>query len=159
MAVLLDTGVFFALYDTKDSNHDNSVGLVGHALMGRWGGVFVSNYVSLETTLLLGSKMGPALARVFLHFVEKSGMTEILVDDEIIGQAKEVFRADAALSLTDSVSVVLARTLGIRYIGTYDQRSFRSYSDDIIGPSYWDSLDGDERKRLKAIVSPTGTGG
>ncbi len=156
MAVLLDTSVLYALYDTKDSNHDNSVGLIAHALMGKWGRVFISNYVSLETTLLLGSKLGATLSRVFLDFVEKSGITEIFVDDEVNRQAKKIFRADAALSLTDSVSLVLAGALGIRYLGTFDQRSFRKYTNDIIGPSYWDALDGIERKRLKAIASPKG---
>ncbi len=148
MAILLDTGVFYGLYDRKDANHDNSVALVAHALAGRWGRVFLSNYVTLETTLLLRSKMGPALPRTFLEFVEESGIVEALVDEETNRQAKEIFNADAALSLTDSASVAFLRSLRIRWLGTYDERSFRRYSRDIVGPSYWETLGEEERERL-----------
>lgn len=148
MAIMLDTGVFYALYDTKDSNHYNSVGLVAHALMGKWGAVFLSNYISLESTLLLGSKMGRELPRAFLTFVEESGMTELLVDAEVDLQARELFRADQALSLTDSASLAIMRSFGIRWLGTYDERSFKRYSNNLVGRSYWDSLDEAERKRL-----------
>ena len=149
MAILVDTGVFYGLYDKKDSNHESSVALVAHALAGRWGRVFLSSYVVLETTLLLRSKMCTALPRTFLGFVEESGMAEVFVDEETNRQAKEIFRADPALSLTDSASVVFLRSLQIRWLGTFDERRFRRYSRDIVGPSYWETLGDEERARLK----------
>jgi predicted nucleic acid-binding protein len=101
--------------------------------MAKCGRVFISNYVSLETTLLLCSKLGPGLSRVYLNFVEKSGVSEIFVDDEVSREAKKPFHADAGLSLTDSVSIVLARAFGIKYLGMFDQRSFRKYATDVMG--------------------------
>jgi predicted nucleic acid-binding protein len=121
--------------------------------MGKWGRVFVSNYVTLETTLLLSSKMGPMLPRVFLDFVEKSGITELLVDDEAQQQAKKIFRGDRFLSLTDAASLVLADTLRIRWLGTFDERSFRNRGKDIVGPGYWETLDDKEKRRLKSAIS------
>jgi hypothetical protein len=44
--------------------------------------------------------------------------------------------------------VAFLRSLGIRWLGTYDERSFRRYSRDIVGPSYWETLGEEERERL-----------
>jgi uncharacterized protein with PIN domain len=51
--------------------------------MGNWGRVFVSNFVVFETTLLLQSKLGPGMAREFVRFVGASGISELVVDEEI----------------------------------------------------------------------------
>jgi predicted nucleic acid-binding protein len=153
LAILLDTGIFYALYDTRDSNHDSGFGIVGHALIGRWGRAFLSNYIALETTLLLNSKMGAGLSRAFLEFVDESGITELVVDDSLHRQARALFRDDNKLSLTDSASVALMRSLGIEWLATFDERSFRKYSKSIVGPAYWESLDEEERKKLQKTKS------
>lgn len=151
MAIFLDTGVLYALYDKKDSNHMNSVGVLSHALAGRWGRPFLSNYIVLESTLLLRSKLGSSVAREFLRFAGASGITELIVDQGVNDEAKRLFSEDEALSLTDAATIALMRTIDAGNIGTYDKRSFSGYFESIVGPGYWESLETEERKRLVDI--------
>jgi predicted nucleic acid-binding protein len=153
LAIFIDTGVFYALYDTRDANHDSAVALLAHALAGKWGRAFLSNYVTLETTLLLQSKMGPRLSREFIKFLRESGIAELVVDEGTHERAKELFGNELALSLADSTTVGLLEALKIERLGTFDQRSFRKYSEKVLGPAYWDTIDVQERKKLKSRVS------
>ena len=58
MAILIDTGVFYALLDKGDANHLDAVAVVAHTLEGEFGKAYTTDYVVLETTLLLKSRLG-----------------------------------------------------------------------------------------------------
>jgi predicted nucleic acid-binding protein len=152
LAILLDTGVIYALYDKKDVNHLNSVGVMAHSLMGKWGRVFLSNYVVLETTLLLQAKLGPDVAREFVRFSGASGISELFVDEEMNAKSKKLFLDDAGLSLTDASTMVLMGVVNAKSVATYDTRSFGKYHESIIGPGYWESLGQKERQVFGVIA-------
>jgi predicted nucleic acid-binding protein len=152
LAVLLDTGVAYALYDKKDLNHLNSVGVVAHCMMGKWGRAFLSNYVVLETILLLQSKLGPGIAREFVRFIGASGISELVVDKDTNAQSEKLFLEDKALSPTDASTMVLMGIVNARSVAAYDVRSFGKYHESIVGPGYWESLGQKERQALGVLV-------
>jgi len=55
MSILIDTGVFYALLDRGDTNHLDAVAVMAHTLEGKFGKAYTTDYVVLETTLLLKS--------------------------------------------------------------------------------------------------------
>ncbi len=122
VAVLVDTGVLYAIYDTSDSHHNDSIALMLHALGGRWGKVFTTNYIVLESTLLLGARRTRAVARALPRFVASSGVTEIVVDKGLHAKALELFQSEESLSLTDAASTLLIGILSINTLFTFDRR-------------------------------------
>jgi predicted nucleic acid-binding protein len=151
LGILLDTGVLYAIYDRKDVNHLNSVGVVADCLKGKWGRAFLSSYVVLETTLLLQSKLGPGIAREFVRFVGASGVSELVVDEDTHAQSKRLFLDDKGLSLTDASTMVLMKAVDARNVATFDVRSFSKYRESVVGPGYWESLGQKEREALGAL--------
>lgn len=106
----------------------------------------------LEATLLLHSKLGAGIAREFLRFVGASGISELVIDEDINGQAKELFLEEEALSLTDASTIVLMKVVNAKNVATYDTRSFSRHHESIIGLGYWESLGPRERKSLSALL-------
>ena len=106
------------------------------------------NYFTLESTLLLHSRVGPSAARLFPRFTKNSAMTEIFVDEETHGRALELFARDKQRSLTDAVTVHLMERLRIENLATYDERSFGDRPSMIIGKGYWHKLKEGEKSEV-----------
>lgn len=147
----MDTGVFYALYDAKDVNHLDSLAIVFRALRGHWGRVFLTNYIVLETTLLLASRISANLARKFVDFVAKSGIVEIVVDEPLYLKALERFRRDVRLSLTDAVTLEALGSLEIRWLATFDTKSFSSVKN-VVGKGSWVALSDREKREARALI-------
>jgi predicted nucleic acid-binding protein len=152
VAVLIDTGVLYALYDTSDSHHLDSVAVVLHALEGKWGRVFVTNYISLESTLLINARLGPTVARALPKFVQESGVSEIVIEEDLHKKSLALFLSDDRLSLTDAATTVLVDVLNVGTLATFDVRSFSKRAAMIKGAGYWEALSEEEKRRARTLT-------
>ena len=120
-----------------------------HALQGKWGSAYLSNYVTVETTILLRSRLGDGPARSLPGSVKEMGMRELVVDEETHAKATAMFATgDGDLSLTDSASLLLMSSLGIGNFATFERRSFGRMSQEVVGPGYSAGLSGEEMDRV-----------
>ncbi len=155
MAVLIDTGVFYALLDRRDANHLDAVAVMAHALEGRFGKAYTTDYVVLETALLLKSRLGAEAVRAMVNFLNRSGISILVVDEPTFRRALELLaKMPERLSLCDAASVVLAKELNIRVLASFDLRSFSGLVATIIGKGYYASLSDEERKRIRQLYLP-----
>src|SRR5713226_2785357 len=110
MTMMIDTGVFYALFDRSDIHHLDSLALLTDALEGRFGAPYTTGFVVLESTLLLKGRGGAGMARAFIRLLKKGGISVILPDEDAYGAALEVFDERAeTLSLCDASSLVLMK--------------------------------------------------
>ena len=149
MAIFLDTGVLYALHDTADVHHLDASAIVLHALRGKWGSPYLSSYVTVETTLMLKSRLGWAAARAFPNPVKEMGLKELVVDEETHGRALAMFaEGRRELGLTDATSVLFMDALGIGAFATFDRRRFGRLAQDVVGEGYSKSLSDEERDEV-----------
>lgn len=155
MTVFFDTGVLYSIFDRSDEHHRDAISLTLHALKGKWGRIYTSNYVEVEATLLLGSRLGPFVARRLSGFMARSGLKELVVDEDIHRRAVELFQSDESVSLTDAATVLLMKALGFRKLATFDGRTFSQKPVDTVGRNYWQSLTDEERGEVTEFESNT----
>jgi len=152
MAILIDTGVFYALLDKGDVNHLDAVAVMAHTLEGKFGKAYTTDYVILETTLLLKSRLGAEAVKAMIDFLNRSGISILVIDESIFRKALELLiEMPERLSLCDAASVVLIKELNIRTLASFDLRSFSGLVANIIGKGYYASLSDEEKKRIKQL--------
>ena len=155
MAILIDTGVFYALLDKGDVNHLDAVAVMAHTLEGKFGKAYTTDYVVLETTLLLKSRLGAEAVKAMIDFLNRSGISILVVDEPIFRKALELLiEMPERLSLCDAASVVLIKELNIRTLASFDLRSFSGLVANIIGKGYYASLSDEEKKRVEQLFWP-----
>jgi len=122
MAVLLDSGILYALYDRRDRWHDRSIAI----LREERGRLVVPAPVIPEVDHLLGDRLGKG-ARI--RFYQGLAEGDYLVADlakERYGRVLELNERFTGLSLgfVDAAVVAIAEQLGLRRIATSDRRDF-----------------------------------
>ncbi|MDG7013043.1 MAG: PIN domain-containing protein [Nitrososphaerota archaeon] len=149
LAIFLDTGVLYALHDTADVHHLDAAAIVLHALRGKWGSPYFGSYVTVETTLMLKSRLGWAAARAFPGSVKEMGARELVVDEETHRKALGMFaEGKRELSVTDAASVLLMYALGIGAFATFDSRSFGGGAQEVVGDGYSEELSDREKEEV-----------
>ena len=155
MAILIDTGVFYALLDKGDVNHLDAVAVMAHTLEGKFGKAYTTDYVILETTLLLRSRLGAEAVKAMMDFLNRSGISILVVDEPIFRKAVGLLiEMPERLSLCDAASVVLTRELNIRTLASFDLRSFSGLVAHIVGKGYYVSLSDEEREKVRQLSWP-----
>lgn len=128
--VFIDSDVFIAAFNKRDSNHRAGNKLLKEALGERYRGVYTSDVVLDEIiSRLIGDiERGRLQKREVVKQVEESIQNSMLVrfehvDEFTLGTAKTCFKKyyDKFLSLTDWTSAVLMRNRGIKYIMSLDR--------------------------------------
>ncbi len=150
---MLDTGVFYAFFDSKDAHHLDSTALLIHCLEGKYGQPFTSDYVVLETTLLAQRRLGSRVPLAFLDFLRESKIRTIVSGLEYYERALDLYYKNyPRLSVCDSASLAIMNDLGILTLASYDDRSFSGLVKEIHGGNYFESLSSEERKRISKKV-------
>ncbi len=152
MTIMVDTGVFYALFDRSDVHHLDSLALLTDALEGRFGAPYTTDFVVLESTLLLKVGGGAGMARAFIRLLKKGGISVMLLDEEAYAAALALFDERAEkLSLCDAASLVLIKQLNIQRLASYDERSFLGLTKQVVGRGYFDSLEETRQKLIRAL--------
>ena len=155
MTVLIDTGIFYALLDKGDVNHLDAVAVMIHTLEGKFGKAYTTDYVILETTLLLKSRLSAEAVKAMVDFLDRSGISTLIVDEPILRKSlKLLVKMPERLSLCDAASIVLIEDLGIGVLASFDLKSFSGLVANIIGKGYYASLSDEEKKRVKQLSRP-----
>jgi predicted nucleic acid-binding protein len=152
MTIMVDTGVFYALFDRSDIHHLDSLALLTDTLEGRFGAPYTTDFVVLESTLLLRGRGGPGMARALIKLLNKGGISVMLLDEEVYAAALGLFDERAeTLSLCDAASLVLMKKLGIQRLASYDERSFLTMTKQVVGRGYFESLEETRKKLIRAL--------
>ncbi len=150
--ILVDTGVFYALFDESDIHHSDSLAILTHILEGKHGRPYTSDYVVLEATTLLRVRAGAKVAQALLNFLERAGIMVIILAEETYRNSVRLFEKQAErLSLCDAATLTLMQALDIEKLATFDERSFRGLVKILLGKCYFESLTEDERRRVRKL--------
>ncbi len=133
MPAFIDSGMFVAAYNTRDSNHKSAQEIIKAAIDGRHGPLYTSDYVFDEAvTLMLARTKNPKHALGLGLFIlgDPSKQAEsfaqmISVDEDAFKESWSLFRKYAArgLSFTDCTILALMKRENIDTLLSFD-RSF-----------------------------------
>ena len=89
MTVFVDAGIFVALRNAKDINHQRSKELMMAALKGNWGRIYTSDYIIDEaiTTALARTKRHDIAVDVGTYILDSPRFIKIAVDNDIFNVA------------------------------------------------------------------------
>ncbi len=121
--ILLDTGVFVALLDRSEKNHERCVSFLKEFR----GHILTTEPVLTETIYLLG----PAFRRqgTCIEFILQGGAALVPQSTESLSRALSLMKKyqDIPMDFADATLVVLAEDTGINDVLTLDNRGFRAY--------------------------------
>jgi len=127
MSVFMDTGVFVAFHNTRDTNHNRALELLRSIVDGELGTAYTSDYVFDEavTAALVRTRRSEnalAVGRMILGELTAPFLAILRLDDEAFKEAWRLFPqyAGRGLSFTDCSSITLMRTAGIESIVSFD---------------------------------------
>ncbi len=125
-SVFVDTSAFYAVLDQDDNNHRKAA-RTWTDIIGQDCGLVTSNYVLLETTALLQSRIGMEAVRVFQSDVVPIARVEFVTPElHAIGVAALLAASKRKLSLVDCISFEIVRSLGLEAVFSFDSH-FRAY--------------------------------
>lgn len=131
MICFIDTSAFFALLDSDDANH-NPARNHWNDLLSDGTMLASSNYVLLETMVLLQNRLGLAALRGFHEdIVPLIGVEWVNQEIHSAGMAALLSSGKRALSLVDCTSFEVMRKLGIRKAFTFD-RHFKQQGFQVL---------------------------
>lgn len=124
MAIVADSGVLYALYDRRDSNHR----AVREAIKAEDGPILIPAALLAEVDYLLRVRIGLAAEQRFLEGIEKGAFTveAFTIEDAAFCRNLLLQYQDLDLGLADASVIATAERLGIRKILTLDERDFRA---------------------------------
>ena len=134
MAVFVDTGIFVAVRNRKDINHQRAKELMRQALKARFGIIRTSDYVVDEAvTTALARTRNHQIAVNTGRYILSSPRIEtlpVLTDDFDLAWRKFQTILDKPLSFTDCTSLALMERRGIERIMSFDS-GFDGLADRI----------------------------
>jgi predicted nucleic acid-binding protein len=122
MAVLVDTGILYALADRDDAWHARAV----EWLDAETDVLMVPVSVIPEVCYLLHARLGPASERAFVESLAKGELAVEPLERKDLARAAAVLRSRRQLGLVDASIVAVAERLGLRRLATTDRRHFET---------------------------------
>ena len=120
--IFVDTNIFVAIRDNKDSTHNQAVRLSNE--LNKLGvKVFTSSDVVGETLTVLSKKLGKDVCNDWYKDFQKSSLTEIFIDKFLHKEARDFFKRVKSknISFIDCSSVVAMKRHKIKIIFSFDQ--------------------------------------
>ncbi len=133
-AVLVDTGIIYALADRTDSWHDRAVSFVS----GYGGKLVVPSTVIPEAAYLINRYLGQAAELMFVRSLLAGELAVEQITSADFGRAAELLEtyADADIGLVDATVMALAERLKVRRILTTDRRHY-----GMVKPKHWPAFE------------------
>jgi len=121
--VLFDTGVFVALLDKSEKNHERCVAFLKEFR----GKLFTTEPVLTETLYLLGPSI--KAQRACIEFLLKGGASLIPQSKESLSRASALMEKyeDIPMDFADATLVSLAEEIDVVEVLTLDRRGFSTY--------------------------------
>ena len=130
-AIIVDTGYWIALFDSRDTNH--AVAKRNCKTLLQSYRLYLTDFITFETITYLNCSIGRHdLALRFLEKTKESTLTMVPVDEGVKREALELFKkySDKTLSVTDCASFDIMREKRIDEALTHDhhfeQAGFRA---------------------------------
>ncbi len=121
MTVFVDTSAFYAILDRDDSNH-GAAREAWERLVRGGSGLITSNYILLETSALVGHRLGLAAQRAFHQDVTPILRVEWITESQHQAGVEALLTAGRKkLSLVDCVSFQLMREGAVREAFCFDK--------------------------------------
>jgi hypothetical protein len=122
-SLLFDTGVFVALLDKSEKNHERCVAFLKEFK----GKLFTTEPVLTETLYLLGPSI--KAQRACIDFLLKGGATLIPQSKESLSRASALMEKyeDIPMDFADATLVSLAEEIDVVEVLTLDRRGFSTY--------------------------------
>lgn len=120
MKIFIDTSAIIAFIDADDEFHDEALKIYS-TLLNERRHIFTSNYILLETIVILNNRIGIDAVRLFnndiipifkVHFVDET-LQNLCINNLIIANRKNV-------SLVDYTSFEIMKQLNINKVFTFD---------------------------------------
>jgi predicted nucleic acid-binding protein len=124
MTIFIDTGIFIALRNADDEQHQRSKELMKKALKAEYGRIYTSDYIIDEavTTALVRTRRHDLAVDVGKYILESPRITKLWTNREIFELAWQKFKAlkDKPLSFTDSTTLAHIQKNQIKKILSFD---------------------------------------
>jgi len=124
MTIFIDTGIFIALRNADDEQHQRSKELMKKALKAEYGRIYTSDYIIDEavTTALVRTRRHDLAVDVGKYILESPRITKLWTTREIFELAWQKFKAlkDKPLSFTDSTTLAHIQKNQIKKILSFD---------------------------------------
>jgi predicted nucleic acid-binding protein len=124
MAVFIDTGIFIALRNADDENHERAKELMRRALKAEFGKIYTSDYIIDEavTTALVRTKRHDLALDIGKYIIESPRITKLWTTKEIFELAWQKFQTlkDRYLSFTDCTTLAHMEKNNIKQILSFD---------------------------------------
>ena len=120
-AIIVDTGYWIALFDSRDTNH--AVAKRNSKILLQSYRLYLTDFIIFETITYLNCSIGRHdLALRFLEKVKESALIIIPVDEGVKREALELFKkySDKTLSVTDCTSFVIMKEKGVQKYAGFD---------------------------------------
>ena len=134
MTIITDSSFVYALYNTKDSHHQDAMDFASHYT----GGTIVPDVILPEVSYLFMRDLGYVGLQTFLeHFKQINARLEPLEKADLARVHEiAVTYASAEFDVVDCCIMVLAERLKVAQIATFDRRDF-----SIFRPRHCDYLE------------------
>jgi len=124
MTIFIDTGIFIALRNADDEQHQRSKELMKKALKAEYGRIYTSDYIVDEavTTALVRTRRHDLAVDVGKYILESPRITKLWTTREIFELAWQKFKAlkDKPLSFTDCTTLAHIQKNQIKKILSFD---------------------------------------
>lgn len=132
--VFIDTGGYFALASSKDSNHSIAIAIM-NALISNHFRLYTSNFILAELHALLLSRINRRTALETLTAIDNSDTTIIRVTEADEQRARQIIAQydDKNFSLADATCFSIMGRLGITQAVSFDG-NFEQYGLTVLTP-------------------------
>lgn len=124
MTIFIDTGIFVALRNADDEQHQRSKELMKKALKANYGRIYTSDYIIDEaiTTALIRTKRHDLATDIGKYITESPRITKLWTTKEIFETAFEKFKTlkEKSLSFTDCTTLAHTQKNQIKQILSFD---------------------------------------
>ncbi|MEM2083464.1 MAG: type II toxin-antitoxin system VapC family toxin [Nitrososphaerota archaeon] len=133
--ILLDTSFIVAFYNIRDENHSRAKNLMPDIINGKYGHLYISDYIFDETITVIFIRLKNLIETVRIgEYLRKS--TKLLeVASSDFEDAWKIFKKqkETDFSFTDCTSISLMKRMNIKNIATFDEDFLKVKEINVIG--------------------------
>lgn len=121
MKYFIDSNIWVAAFNRKDTNHTISKEIVNNIAEGNMGIVFINNHVFDEIVTYVRKKLGEEQSLRVTEAIINSPHVQLLYVDELVFNASyHIFQMFESISFTDASIIVMMKNNNIRYLYSFN---------------------------------------